>query len=218
MFRGILIATTVVLTLSLVFIAARWAQRNFVPSPIPMVIPKDAPIQTPGYYETMAEKALQGFAAISPERRQALIANLKDNLQPLDQSLARLRSSRIEFLCIGEQHMASTRRFVAERVVPVLAVDVLYLEVADDELPSLMQQIDTGEAFLFFMTEIGIGQETFMVPDTSALDPLVFQWFSPLTRTFGRYRSIIVFVERVGDHAPASSGKVITTARQRMTV
>jgi hypothetical protein len=237
--------------------------------------------------------------------------NLGNALGSVDSGLALIADAEPNFLCVGEYHSSSTRRFLAEQIFTALPVDVLYLEIADDDLPGLVTRIDAGvdpvpllgadiaaivravrksnprviisgidesdaqqgerevrkggsrdqsittnfrsrfrrgkrhaalfgslhcteqpnwmyvrirdaetrmesgqtwnlnvigahqdgavEAFLVFLSEIGLPRDAFMIADTSALDPLVYRWFPTLTRSFGRFRSAIVFPERVVD-------------------
>ena len=143
MIRGTLIVASVLVLLGLGWTAAEWARLNFVPSPTPIDVPVDAFVQHPGY-EAMATKAIEAFAAMPASRRRTLVENLRGNLGNLDEELTRLSASRLTILCIGEWHMASTRRFLAEVVVPTLALDVLLLETSSDQLPEIMSRIDAG--------------------------------------------------------------------------
>jgi hypothetical protein len=143
--RGTLMVASMLVLLGLAWIAAEWAQLNFVPSPTPVQIPVDAFVQHPGY-ELMASNAIAAFAAMPASRRRTLGDNLRAGLGNIDEELARLSASRLTILCIGEQHMASTRRFLAEVVVPRMALDVLLLETSSDELLGIMDGIDAGLA------------------------------------------------------------------------
>jgi hypothetical protein len=50
------------------------------------------------------------------------------------------------------------------------------------------------EAFVYFLDEIGIEKQTFVVPDTSALHPQIHELFKPLNRQIlEQYCSLIVF-------------------------
>lgn len=143
MIRGALIFASLLVLLGLAWITAEWARLNFVPSPKPIKPPANAFVQHPGY-EEMALRAIEAFAALPESRRRELIDNLRANLGNLNEGLARLKAARLSILCIGERHMASTRHFVAETMVPAVAIDVLLLETPDDELPEIMRQIDAG--------------------------------------------------------------------------
>jgi len=143
MIRATLIVASLLVLLGLAWIAADWARLNFVPSPTPIEAPVDAFVQHLGY-EAMATKTIAAFAAMPTSRRRSLIENLRGNLGNLDEELARLSASRLTILCVGERHMAATRRFLAEAVVPALAIDVLLLETSSDELPGIMSRIDAG--------------------------------------------------------------------------
>lgn len=50
------------------------------------------------------------------------------------------------------------------------------------------------EAFVFFLDEIGIDKRGFVIPDTRALHPLIYEWFQVLNhQTLEKYRTLIVF-------------------------
>ncbi len=145
MVRTTLIVASVLILLGLAWSAAQWARLNFVPSPTPIEIPADAFVQHAGYGE-LATKAIEAFDAMPASRRRALVENLRANLGDLHEELTRLNASRFTILCIGERHMATTRRFLAEVVLPALTIDVLLLEAPGDALPEIMSRIDAGLA------------------------------------------------------------------------
>jgi hypothetical protein len=145
MIRTTLIVASVSILLGLIWMTARWARLNFVPSPTPIEIPAEAFVRHAGYGE-LATKAIDAFDALPAHRRQALVENLRANLGDLARELERLNASRFAILCIGERHMATTRRFLAEVALPALAIDVLLLETPGDALPEIMRQIDAGLA------------------------------------------------------------------------
>ena len=144
MIRGPLIVVAAIVLLGLAWIVAQWARSHFVPSPVPIEAPADAFVRHVGY-EELATKALAAFDAMPQSRRGALIDNLRSHLGNLDTELARLDASRLAILCIGERHLEATRRFLAEDVVPAIAVDVLLLEVSDDGWPAMRARIDAGD-------------------------------------------------------------------------
>jgi hypothetical protein len=143
--RATLIVASVLILVGLAWLAGEWARLRFVPSPTPIQVPADAFVQHAGY-EAVASKAIQAFAAMPLSRQRSLVENLRSNLGTLDSELGRLNRSRLTILCIGENHMASTRRFLAETALPALALDVLLLETPDDELPGILSRIDAGLA------------------------------------------------------------------------
>jgi hypothetical protein len=50
------------------------------------------------------------------------------------------------------------------------------------------------EAFVFFLDEIGIDRQNFVVPDTSALHPRIYEWFQSLNRQIlEKFCTLIVF-------------------------
>ena len=143
MFRVTVIIALVASLGGLAWFAAEWAQLNFVPSPQPIEPPADAFILHVGY-ESLASDAVDAYASLPESRRQRVYENLRANLGSLDQGLAELASAPLTILCIGEHHAASTRRFVAERLIPALDVDVLLLEAPGDRMQIMLEQIDTG--------------------------------------------------------------------------
>ena len=145
MVRTTLIVASVLILMGLAWSAAQWARLNFVPSPTPIAIPADAFVQHAGY-EELATKAIEAFDAMPASRRRALVENLRANLGDLHEELTRLNASRFTILCIGERHMATTRRFLAEVGLPALTIDVLLLETPGDALPEIMSRIDAGVA------------------------------------------------------------------------
>ena len=141
MIRDTLIVASVLVCLGLAWIGAEWAWLNYVPAPTPIEVPVDAFVQHAGY-EAMADRAIEAFAAMPASRRRDLVENLRSNIGNLDAELARLDASRLVILCVGERHMASTRRFLADTMFPRLAIDALLLEIPGDELPEMLRQID----------------------------------------------------------------------------
>lgn len=319
MIRWALIVAAALVLLGLGWLAAEWALSNFVPSPKPIRVPADAFVQQIGY-ETMSARALDAFDATPAERRKALTDNLREHLGDLDTELARVRAARLAILCIGERHLDATRRFLAARVFPALAVDVLLLEASDEQLATLLIRIDAGEpqvpllgadiaavvraaraarpavvvagidesdsqkaqrihrkrgsrdisiagnlrsqlrrnkrhavlfgalhcadqpnwmyrriylgehrvrrdeirnvnvigehqdgtleAFLEFIHAVGVPRRTFMIGEVGSLDPLIFDWFPGLTRSFQRFESVIVFREHDHEHSPSRLGRI----------
>jgi len=141
--RDTLIVASVLVCLGLAWIGAEWAWLNYVPAPTPVEVPVDAFVQHAGY-EAMADRGIEAFAAMPASRRRELAENLRSNIGNLDEELARLDESRLVILCVGERHMASTRRFLADTMFPKLAIDALFLEIPGDELPEMLRQIDAG--------------------------------------------------------------------------
>jgi hypothetical protein len=152
MVRVTLIVALVVTLVGLAWVTVEWARLNYVPTPRPIEVPVDAFIQHPGF-EAMAIRAIESFAAMPEARRRVLSENLRANLGTLDRELAELRASRLTILCIGERHMAATRRFLADVVLTTLPFDVLLLETSSDELPEIMRRIDTGESWVPLLGE-----------------------------------------------------------------
>jgi len=300
--------------LALALIAADWAWRHYVPAPRPLAVAADARIRNLGY-EELALDAVRRFRQLPVHRRAALEENLRAQVVPLDQWLGWLRRSPLRFLCVGERHRDSTRRFLAERFLPALPIDALLLETPDRGYRALQWRLASGEryvpllgadirnviesarqrnpavlvagvdesegqrarrlarggqmlrdasivvnlrgrlrrgkrhlvlfgalhcsdranwlfdrmrrapspfapgelmnvtvvgrhqdgpveAFAYLLDELGFARRDLVVRDPAALDPLVYEWLSPLTRTFGYYRAAVVFRESHGRRAP----------------
>lgn len=49
------------------------------------------------------------------------------------------------------------------------------------------------EAFIFFLDEIGVAHGDFVIPDTSTLHPALREWFALMTRSVGKFRTLMVF-------------------------
>lgn len=81
----------------------------------------------------------------------------------------------------------------------------LFDNLCDQAPPPLREQMlnvqvlgehQTGpvEAFVFFLDEIGIQNKTFVIPDTRALHPLIYEWFHSLNRqTLESFGTLVVF-------------------------
>ncbi len=70
------------------------------------------------------------------------------------------------------------------------------------------------EAFIFFLDQIGFEHKDFVIPDTSSLHPLIYEWFLLLTQqTLKQFHTLIVFrnfykVLPATDHIEPYSDKV----------
>ena len=304
--RFILAFVTLALLIALAVIAGRWARDHFVPSPAPIELPPDAPIRHLGF-DRIAARALDDFRALPASQREAIASNLRTNVVPLSRWLEAVEQRGFGFLCVGERHEETTRRFLAEQVMPALSVDVLMLEVTQGELGAITERMHTGEArvpllgadiaaviraarrrnpllvlagieeesaqraqrlerrrgsrdrsitgnfrsqlrpgkrhvalfgalhctdqpgwlyarvgaaehrlagevmlnlnvlgnhqdgtleaFVAFLSTLGIASPDFVIPRTGALHRAIYEWFPPLTRSFGYFSAVIVFDE-----------------------
>ena len=143
MFRTFLIVTLVLSLGGLAWFAAEWARLNFVPSPRPIEPPADAFVQHIGY-EGLVARAVEALEALPESARHTLIENLREHLGDLQSGLAAIASRRSTLLCIGERHLGTTRTFVAETMMPALAIDVLLLEAPEDEMTRILDQVGAG--------------------------------------------------------------------------
>jgi hypothetical protein len=136
--------TLIVVLLSfLAFLGFEWARDNFVPSPTPLAVPPDAPIQHVGY-EMLAHQAVGKFSDLAPEEQRAMRASLALSLIPVDDWIERVGEADLQFLCLGERHLDETRRFLADRIFSKLRAELLLLEVSEQGLRDIGKQLDSG--------------------------------------------------------------------------
>lgn len=79
-------------------------------------------------HRAIAERALEAFRALAPAEQAAMTGRLAAAIVPLDVWLDRVDRDGPELICLGENHDDPTRAFLAEAVLPHLAMDVFALE------------------------------------------------------------------------------------------
>lgn len=97
-------------------------------------------------HERRGQAALEQYAALSPEERALIRESLDRGLSPPADWLRSLDAAGYDVLCLGENHEEATRRYVADRVLSTLAIDVLALEATDADIGAIVAAIDAGEA------------------------------------------------------------------------
>ncbi len=92
-----------------------------------------------------AERALARVAALPPDERADLISAIERSMQPFPEWLAALNRRPVEILCVGENHEPYLRRFLADRLFPSLAADVLLLEATPGEVRRIRARVEAGD-------------------------------------------------------------------------
>jgi hypothetical protein len=89
--------------------------------------------------------AYRRFVIAPRAERTAVLAALRELIQPLDGWMAELHRAGFGFLCIGESHQDNYRRFLGEEFFPRYQLDTLFIEAR--ELPARLigLRTDIGE-------------------------------------------------------------------------
>jgi len=132
---------SVVIVVTLAFLAARWIEENYVPRPT-VELPS-GPFHNPGYRHT-AENAFRRFSRLAATEQAVLRGNLEENIISVSSWLDKLRKSKIRVLCLGEDHEESTRSFLTRTIFSELQVDELLLEVTPHQLGRITQELRWG--------------------------------------------------------------------------
>lgn len=132
---------SVVIVVAFAFLAARWIEENYVPRAT-VELPS-GPFHNSGYRHT-AENALRQFSRLAATEQAALRGNLEENIISVSSWLGRLQKSKIQVLCLGEDHEDTTRSFLAHTIFSELRIDRLMLEVTPHQLGRIDQEIRWG--------------------------------------------------------------------------
>ena len=106
--------------------------------------PPDDRIRFPEHHP-WAERAVARAVALPPDERAGLISAIERSIRPFPEWLAALNRRPVEILCIGENHEPYLRRFLADRLFPSLAADVLLLEATPGETRRIRARIEAGD-------------------------------------------------------------------------
>ena len=101
-------------------------------------------IQFPEHHP-WAERAVARVAALPPKERAKLVAAIRQSIRPFPEWLAALNRRPVAILCIGENHEPYLRRFLADRLFPSLAADVLLLEATSGEVRRIRTRTEAGD-------------------------------------------------------------------------
>lgn len=123
--------------------------------------------------------------------------NRRDYVGARDKSIAgnfweRFDPGKRHIILIGAFHCTNQPNWLFDnlcgQVTPPLRNRMLNVQVLGEH------QTGAVEAFVFFLDEIGIERKSFVLPDTRALHPLMYEWFHSLNRqTLESFRALVVF-------------------------
>jgi hypothetical protein len=132
-------------TLPIVAISAyQWYLDEFVVPEVPPVSRER--VHHPNYHP-VAEEALARFDALPGTEREALLARLRATIVPAATWLDEIDRVGFGLLCLGEDHDAHTRRFLADRILPALRLDVLHLETTPAGLADVERRLRLGRDY-----------------------------------------------------------------------
>lgn len=98
-------------------------------------------------YHPVAQRALARLDALPGAEREALLAGLRATIVPVATWLAGLDQAGFGLFCLGEDHDAHTRRFLANRVLPALRLDALHLETTPAGLVDVERRLRLGRDY-----------------------------------------------------------------------
>ena len=120
-----------------------WVRTRFAPTPDELAAAKRARHAEPS---PIAVHAVRRYTELGHEERRELDAYLRESLIPVSAWVAQLRERTFQVLCVGEDHEASTRDFLAREFFTEIPIDALLLEVTPNGLASIDEAIAAGEA------------------------------------------------------------------------
>ena len=120
-----------------------WVRTRFGPTPEELAAAKRARYAEPS---PVAHHAVHRYTRLPVEERRELDAYLSANLIPVSAWLDRLAETKFQVLCLGEDHEASTRDFLAREFFTGVSIDVLLLETTADDLARMDEAVAAGEA------------------------------------------------------------------------
>ncbi|MFQ5959124.1 MAG: hypothetical protein ACE5LF_07135 [Alphaproteobacteria bacterium] len=130
--------------LLIVIVAYEWYLDEFY---VPVVPPVSRErVQHPNYHP-VAEEALARLDALPGAEREALLAGLRATIVPVATWLDGIDRAGFSLLCLGEDHDAHTRRFLADRVFPALRLDALHLETTRAGLADVERRLRLGRDY-----------------------------------------------------------------------
>ena len=118
----------------------------------------------------------------SKSRDQSIAQNFWDRFQP----------GELHIILIGALHCKNgpngLYKILFDQATLPLREHMLNLRVLEEH------QNGPVEAFIYFLDEIGIEKHHFVIPDTSALHPRIYELFQMLNgQTLEKYRSLVIF-------------------------
>lgn len=128
--------------LTFVFIHG-WVSTQFGPTPAELDAARRAHFSEPS---PNAVRAVHLYRELPAAARQGLRDYLDRSFVPLDEWIIQLDKRPFQILCVGEDHRASTRRFLAHKFFSQVRVDVLMLEATINELAAINEALAVGES------------------------------------------------------------------------
>ena len=98
-------------------------------------------------HHPVARRALARLDALPAAEREALLAGLRAAITPVATWLDEIDRAGFGLICLGEDHDAHTRRFLADRVIPALRPDVLHLETTPPGLADVERRLGIGRDY-----------------------------------------------------------------------
>jgi hypothetical protein len=133
------------LTALLVVISAyQWYLEEFQVPEVPAI--SGERVHHPNYHP-VAEEALTRLDALPAVEREALLDGLRATIVPAATWLDEIDRAGFGLLCLGEDHDAHTRRFLADRVIPALRLDALHLETTPAGLADVERRLRLGRDY-----------------------------------------------------------------------
>ena len=129
--------------LAIVLVQA-WIVYDDLTEPVAGWPPPDDRIQFPDHHP-WAQRALAQFAALPPDARAELIAEIEGAIRPWPSWLENLNRRHVAILCIGENHEPYLRRFLADRLFATLKADALLLEATPREVRRIRTRVEAGD-------------------------------------------------------------------------
>lgn len=99
-------------------------------------------------FQRQAQAAIARFERLTPGEQQHVADGLRAAPRPLDDWFGRLERAHYSVVCLGEFHEPGTRRFVAARLLPRYAPDVLLLEAKPEGLAWIEERTAAGRAYV----------------------------------------------------------------------
>ena len=124
-----------------------WVRTRFGPTPEELAAGRsEGPVARYAEPSPVAHHAVHRYTRLPVEERRELEAYLSANLIPMSAWVDRLAERTFQVLCLGEDHEASTRDFLAREFFTGVSIDVLLLETTADELARMDEAVADGEA------------------------------------------------------------------------
>jgi hypothetical protein len=108
--------------------------------------PSNKAIQHPAE-QAQLRVALRGLRGLDVTARAALLKAVSSHVTPLDDWLDRINANGYATMCLGENHNAVLRRFMAERLFPKLTLDTLAIEDGRSQTQELLESASDDDDY-----------------------------------------------------------------------